>query len=281
MSHIIFGVHGLANKPPEKKHAADWIAAIREGLARNCSLESVNLNFEAVHWAPLNYPAPLDPDLEPYIPTKKDQAIEKYRDGWLSKLRDYVSNVPGDIIQKGKEWFGQGLVADAILSKKLTDLGKYWDDAENRKTLRNWVKTAVKNHQNKRVTIIAHSMGSIVAYDALRELGQSDTNLRVDNLITIGSPLGLPTVAAKISMEWTLLRTPSIVKRWVNLADPRDPVAFDTRLRSDYDANDQGIRVEDDLILNNYVDPDGKANHHKIYGYLRCPEMSELLRGII
>jgi hypothetical protein len=124
-------------------------------------------------------------------------------------------------------------------------------------------------------------MGSIIAYDALRELGQVNSNFRIENFVTIGSPLGVPTVAAQISEEWTLLRTPSIVKRWINLSDPRDPVAFDTHLRNDYEANDQGIRVEDDLILNNYVGPNDEPNHHKIYGYLRCPEMSELLRGIL
>jgi hypothetical protein len=281
MSHIIIGVHGLANKPPKEKHAADWIAAIKEGLGRNCSLSSVSVNFEPVHWAHLNYDTPLNPDSEPYIPTPADQKIETYRDGWLSKVRAFISDIPGDIIQKGKEWFGHGAITDIVLSKKLQDLGKYWDDVKNRRALRDMVKAAVTTHQNKRITIIAHSMGSIISYDALRELGQSNVNLRVDNFITIGSPLGLPTVAAELSEEWTLLRTPSIVHRWLNLADPRDPVAFDTHLRNDFDANDQGVRVEDDLILNNYVDPNDKGNPHKIYGYLRCPEMSELIRGII
>ena len=281
MSYIIIGVHGLSNKPPKEQHAAGWVAAIKEGLERNCRLGPLDINYEPVHWASINYPNPLDPDLEPYIPTPKDQPIEKYRDGWRSKIRAYASDVPGDIIQRGNEWFGRGPIADLVLRKKLDDLGLYWKSKPNRDTLRKHVKEAVERHQSKRITLIAHSMGSIIAYDALRELGQGDTNFRVDNLITIGSPLGLPTVAANISTEWTLLRTPSIVKRWLNLADPRDPVAFDTNLRHDYDANDQGVRVEDDLILNDYVGPDGNPNHHKIYGYLRCPEMSELLRCIL
>ena len=281
MSYLIIGVHGLSNKPPKEQHAAGWVAAIKEGLERNCRLGPIDIGYEPVHWASINYPNPLDPDLEPYIPTPKDQPIEKYRDGWMSKIRAFTSDVPGDIIQRGNEWFGHGPIADAVLRKKLADLSLYWKSEPNRDTLRKHVKEAVERHQSKRITLIAHSMGSIIAYDALRELGQGDTNLRVDNFITIGSPLGLPTVAANISTEWTLLRTPSIVKRWINLADPRDPVAFDTHLKHDYDANDQGVRVEDDLILNDYVGLDGNPNHHKIYGYLRCPEMSELLRGIL
>ncbi|MGB3941017.1 MAG: alpha/beta hydrolase [Candidatus Manganitrophaceae bacterium] len=223
----------------------------------------------------------LDTDPEPYLSTPPGQPIKKYRDGWLSVARAYVSDVPGEMIQKGKEWFGLDPITEAVLNKKLTDLGKYYKSDTNRRALRELVKKAIKENQTKRITLIAHSMGSIIAYDALRELGQTNGHLRVENLITIGSPLGLPTVAAKISEEWKLLRTPSIVKRWINLCDPRDPVAFDTHLRNDYEANDQGVRVEDDLILNNYAGPDNKPNPHKIYGYLRCPEMSELIRGIL
>jgi hypothetical protein len=281
MSYVIIGVHGLANKPPKEQHAQDWAAAIQEGLTRNCSLSIQSINFDSVHWAHINYPHPLAPDPEPYIPTPLDQPIKTYRDGWLSILRAYISDVPGDMIQKAKEWFGLGPVTEAVLNKKLTDLGKYYKSNENRQTLRGLVKKAIADNQNKRITLIAHSMGSIIAYDALRELGQVNSNFRIENFVTIGSPLGVPTVAAQISEEWTLLRTPSIVKRWINLSDPRDPVAFDTHLRNDYEANDQGIRVEDDLILNNYVGPNDEPNHHKIYGYLRCPEMSELLRGIL
>ena len=281
MSYVIIGVHGLANKPPKDKHAQDWVAAIKEGLTRNCSLSLQSINFAPVHWADINYESPLDPDDEPYIPTPTGQPIKTYRDGWLDVLRAYVSDVPGDMLQKAKEWFGLDPITEAVLSKKLTDLGRYYNSNKNRTILRGMVKDTVNDNKKKRITLIAHSMGSIISYDALRELGQGDINLRVENFVTIGSPLGLPTVAAKISDEWKLLRTPSIVKRWINLSDPRDPVAFDTHLRNDYEANDQNVRVEDDLVLNNYIGPDNKPNHHKIYGYLRCPEMSELIRGIL
>jgi len=281
MSYVIIGVHGLANKPPWEKHAQDWIAAIGEGLRRNCSLDIQKIDYIPVHWAHLNYPDPVSLDPEPYVATPSDQPIKKYRDGFLDHLKGYVSDVPGDAIQKAKEWFGFGLVTEAVLSRKLTDLGLYYSSRENRTKLRALVKDAIDGSKNRRITLIAHSMGSIVAYDALRELGDTDMTYRIDNFVTIGSPLGLPTVAARIAKEWNILRTPSVVKRWVNLSDPRDPVAFDACLRNDYEANDRGVRVEDGLILNNYQGPDGKKNYHKIYGYLRCPEMSELLRGIL
>jgi hypothetical protein len=246
MSYVIIGVHGLANKPPMNVHAQGWIAAMKEGLARNCSLSLPTIDYTPVHWAHLRYEKPEEPDPEPYIPTPLDEPIKTYRDGWLSSIRAFISDAPGDIIEKNKEWFGHHPVTDFVLAKKLKDLDQYYKDGAYRKNLRTLVKDAILGEKNKRITLIAHSMGSIVAYDALRELGQIDSNYRIENFVTIGSPLGLPTVAVKMSEEWALLRTPSMVKRWINFSDPRDPVAFDTHLWNDYEANDQGVRVVDD-----------------------------------
>ncbi|NOT54008.1 MAG: alpha/beta hydrolase [Deltaproteobacteria bacterium] len=281
MSHIIIGIHGLANKPPKEQHEPDWVTAIQEGLARNCLLPDARVHFDLIFWAHLKYNPLLTTDPEPYLPTPVNQPIAKYRDGWLSMARAYVSDIPGDMITKAREWLGVSSLTDLVLSKKLTDLGAYYREPDYRKTLRDLLKKVITDNQSKRITLIAHSMGSIIAYDALRELGRDNVTMRVDNFITIGSPLGIPTVAAAIHKEWNTLRTPSIVRRWLNFADPRDPVAIDTHLRNDYDANDQGVEVEDDVILNNYVNVQGQPNYHKIYGYLRCPEMSEMLRGIL
>ena len=52
-------------------------------------------------------------------------------------------------------------------------------------------------------------------------------------------------------------------------------MAADIHLRDDYLENARGIRVEDDLVSNDYHAPgSGKANPHKSYGYLRAPELS-------
>ena len=74
------------------------------------------------------------------------------------------------------------------------------------------------------------------------------------------------------------VRTPSVVsKKWVNFADPLDPVAVDNHLRGEYGENSRGVRVKDDLVSNDYK-VEGKNNHHKSYGYLRTPEMSRLVK---
>ena len=124
--------------------------------------------------------------------------------------------------------------------------------------------------------ILSHSMGTIIAYDVLRAIGKDHPRLVVDNFVTLGSPLGLPHVKYKIAQENPLVRTPSIVRKWLNFADRRDPVAVDTHLAGDYQPNDSGVIVEDDLVSN-----DWGGIHHKSYGYLRTPEVSNVIKNFI
>ena len=137
--------------------------------------------------------------------------------------------------------------------------------------------------------LIAHSMGTIIAYDVLRDIGQEDPAFEIAHFVTIGSPLGLPHVKAKIIEERDYdgqgrerVRTPSVVSaKWVNYADRKDPVALDTYLSDDYGPNAKEIQVEDDLVMNGYLSPKGEPNHHKSYGYLRTPELSEHIRDFL
>ncbi len=59
-----------------------------------------------------------------------------------------------------------------------------------------------------------------------------------------------------------------------------DPVALDTHLVDDYGPNRHGVQVKDDLVLNDY-EAHGIPNCHKSYGYLRTPEMSELIASFL
>jgi hypothetical protein len=81
-----------------------------------------------------------------------------------------------------------------------------------------------------------------------------------------------------------LVRTPSIVGRWTNFADRRDIVAVEAKLGDDYEPNDQGVKVADVPVINAYRspfdrDPPNKPNYHKSYGYLRTPELSNVVRA--
>jgi hypothetical protein len=70
--------------------------------------------------------------------------------------------------------------------------------------------------------LLGHSLGSVVAYEAVRRLPGP-----LDLLVTLGSPLGLRSVRDRLSHSETEPATelPPGVRRWVNIYDRRDPVA--------------------------------------------------------
>jgi len=273
-SKLIIGIHGLSNKPAEKTLETWWEKSMLEGLQVNCKLSRDALDFESIYWAQDMYNKP-DPNPDKYRKAKKGE-LKYYHEGWKDYLREKLFNFGGDVTDSMKEMFGMNALAEKVLKKKLKDLYRYYENPAIRKKLRDRLRNAILDNRDKRLMLIAHSMGTIIAYDVLRELGSEDANLSIEHFVTMGSPLGLPHVKHKIIEENRLVRTPSIVKNWTNLADRRDPVALDIHLSDDYEENYAGVRVKDDLVMNDW----GGINH-KSYGYLRTPEFSDLLKNFI
>lgn len=276
MNNILIGIHGLSNKPAPDVLSEGWESAIREGLLKNEKIESPQLNFSSVYWADVLYEKPDEhPDL---YKTAEEGALKTYEESWLDEVRIGLFDWTGDIVDKVKKQFGVDKVADGVLEHKLKDLSRYYENKEIRDTLRGRLREEIlKHHEHeRRIMILSHSMGSIIAYDVLREIGKEHPRLIIDHFVTLGSPLGIPHVKYKIAKENPLVRTPSVVQKWSNFADKRDPVAVDVYLSGDYAPNDKNVKVEDDLVANDWA-----GIHHKSYGYLRTPEVSRMIRNFI
>jgi hypothetical protein len=283
---VIIGIHGLANKPPSVDKPGYWKKALIEGLKRNCGKTTNDLSFDFVYWADLRYPVPI---------AYSDNPEYYYEDPGIGPFPAYHTNKWAEIINKATEIVGTEVnlldvhtgvtkVGDFVLERELQDLAAYYADVEFRETVRGRLTDKLKLYKGSRIMLIGHSMGSIIAYDVLRLLGRDDPQFSVDHFVTIGSPLGMPHVKYKISQENDLVRTPSIVGRWTNFADRRDVVAIEAKLSDDYESNDQGVKVADVPVINAYRspldrDPPNKPNYHKSYGYLRTPELSNVVRA--
>ncbi|MGN9837821.1 hypothetical protein ACTMTI_06845 [Nonomuraea sp. H19] len=124
---------------------------------------------------------------------------------------------------------------------------------ERRGPARAQVAEAIREHRPR--VVLAHSLGSVVAYEALHTY----PDLEVELLVTLGSPLGLPgAVFDKLEpgpVDGNGLRPPG-VGRWVNLADPGDFVAVPRRL---------GDRFPVDRHDEAFI---GLVNPHTLNGYL-------------
>jgi len=282
MGKIIIGIHGLSNKPEAKVLREDWNKAILEGLQKNAKIEIDSIPFELVYWANVMYDQPL-PNAE--YREAKPGSLKRYEEGWWDYLREKVLSFGGDVLDTLKQTYGIDEAADLVLKAALDDLYQYYTVLEKRAKLRSLLKQVLLANQDQRIMLVAHSMGCIVAYDVLRELGEETKSVAIDYFVTLGSPLGLPHVKYKVLQEHAVARTPSNVKRWTNLADRRDFVALDTHLWDDYQANVDGVRVSDDLVANDWnfgiFKETGIYPYHAIYGYLRTPEFTDIVKSFI
>ena len=123
------------------------------------------------------------------------------------------------------------------------------------------------------ILLVGHSMGSVIAYDALWELSHDGRDdVVIDTLLTMGSPLGQDYVQRRIfgHDRSGAERYPNNVRRWINLAAAGDMTAIDPVL-----ANDFGEMLElglvgaiDDIEIFNHFRLNGVLNVHAEYGYL-------------
>ncbi len=113
--------------------------------------------------------------------------------------------------------------------------------------------------------VVAHSQGTMIAYNVLRQLDPAQYEISL--FVTIGSPLGLKEVQDNLR-DWSggKLPFPPCVKRWVNVADRLDPVAFDSDISNDFEGN---IENSSSIGLNR----DSPRHPHSSSGYLRTAEV--------
>ena len=108
--------------------------------------------------------------------------------------------------------------------------------------------------------VLAHSLGSVVGYEAL----VAYPHIEVELFLTLGSPLGL--VFDRLDPGDG--RAPSGVKRWVNLADRGDLVAVPA---GGVAARFHGVEQHRDVNVH-------WADFHLARHYLQTPAVADLLR---
>lgn len=121
--------------------------------------------------------------------------------------------------------------------------------------------------------LIAHSMGSVIAYDSLWEMTHSGRDtLELDMLLSMGSPLGQNLLQKKIRghERQGSDRFPDNIRRWKNLAAIGELTAIDRHLHNDFgDMIELGLtEFIEDVSLYNFFRLGGQLNVHAEYGYL-------------
>ena len=286
MSHLIIGIHGFARKPPLERLARGWLEAVLEGLRRNCGLATDAENgtalfdFKLVYWADEVH-QPLEEDPEPYLPAPGNGPLPSYEDDWVDELVADVIDVGESIMDLAMQIPKLHRKTGWFLERICRDCERYNQDARLRNAIRAQLESVLLSSMDQRILILGHSMGSVIAYEALRSLEKRYDRPLVEHLIGLGSPMGFPFLTRELELRHETNRMPNTVHRWTNFTDRRDLAAIDVHLRDDFGPNDRGDQVKDDLVINSYLCPRRRSNTHKAYGYLRAPEVSQLIMGFL
>lgn len=165
-------------------------------------------------------------------------------------------DVSAKILPLPRKW--RELLAGKLTRAFLRDVNDYLFRAERREAMKQSVRERLGAGGN--FVMVAHSQGSMIAFDILHELDPA--RYHVPLFVTIGSPLGMQEVQDRFKSWKVPLETPPCVGRWVNVADMLDPVAIDSDLTGDYAG---GLENHNRFFLN----PDSPRHPHSGTGYLR------------
>lgn len=314
MPHLTF-IHGIANKPASDKLVDIWCRALAAD-AHGIDLGANGITSSMVYWADVLYEKP-DENVAAYertgiyeslgadvTLTNKDVdmswreeivGLEKvWADTLAAKLgssdplvNDDAEPAESEIGTKFERVPLPWWLKRRLMKAYLRDVHHYLFNVEYsprtgttyrvQDEIRNRTISALKEGAKKPGPhiLVSHSMGTVIAYDCLKRVA---TCPPVDELMTIGSPLGFDEIQDKLAPEWTRgdgFPRERLKGRWINIYDHLDPVAgFDPVLANDYQRNSEQV-VED------IHEPNWGKWRHNISKYLKGAQLRAILSQLL
>jgi len=288
-THIIY-VPGKSPKPEAKQHRDLLWRSLLEGLhrAEPDMAEDIKLHKKNFHIAAWNYT---------YYQNSHDTARDL---PWIDALLNQHGPTQQDMLEAGSwrlnlvrfiyiiadqlPWLIRWLPESA--RNTIVETNAYFENHGNiGYQIRGLLKSLIRPmlDKNEAVLIIGHSLGSVIAYDALWELSHSEVHAGKVDFMSLGSPLGLKFIQRKLQGRQypNQHRYPSNIRRWINLSSVGDTTAVDKCFKDDFgDMLKYGLvdSIEDHCkgIYNFYRNERG-LDCHNSYGYLVNPAVGEII----
>jgi hypothetical protein len=273
----IVGVHGVGQQfEGEHSLKASWMPAIRDGLARAHRTLDRDDGLRCAFYGDLFRPSGKASFLPPLDANDVTDPLEKeLLYAWWQEAARMDGAVHGEneptkfwvprIVQRAlsalsHSSFFAGLAENALIFD-LKQTIRYLTDKTIRQEAQSRVASAVEPDTQ---VIVAHSLGSVVAYETLC----AHPEWTITALVTIGSPLGVRNVIFDKLIPapnndkgvW-----PGGTQHWINLADWGDIVALEKQLAPRF-----GKRLTDQII-------DNGAKAHDATRYLTAKETGEAI----
>lgn len=266
MSRIV-AVHGVNQYDPTRgadtaaaRLGAAWARALSQNVPSPLGAGELSMTYyadllQAAHSAPQSQ-GPGD-DVDRLPPEAVDAVLR-----WGELLGVSPHEAQGRILTPAR-WVADGVAkrygfghepVRRFVARFFPDLLAYLHTPA-RTRVRQRLADALAQHEPR--VLIAHSLGSVVAYDTLWQY----TDLKVDVLVTLGSPLAMPDVVLPYLQhpdDSRAFSRPPGAAAWVNLADPGDLVAVPQPLTDTF----RGVTA----CVSTGI---GAFRMHKAGGYLR------------
>lgn len=289
MSRAIVYVPGKSPKPPPAIHRDYLWRCLRRGVSRydpDAEAALDECRFSVAAWNFLYYQRhesllPDVPWIERLIESEdaSEQDIREARhwSKWLTRLM-YTF---GDNAHWLLRW-----LPDPRIKSMIRDTSRYFD---NTGLIAARIRAAVKEElrqaydESGHLCVIGHSMGAVIAYEALWESTHVDgRTIPVELFLTLGSPLGMNYVQKRLlGVGDGSGRYPAGIHKWVNVSAVGDLVSVDERVSNDFAPMvEQGLvaAIEDHYgdIYTAFRNDQG-LNPHRSYGYLVHPRVGEVV----
>ncbi|MFF7899677.1 caspase family protein [Streptomyces sp. NPDC088817] len=269
-SFEILGVHGFL-RPEKGPHllTQEWLPAIQDGISRvDPSADVSTVNLSIAYFADLvaeRYAQGEPPD--------GDEAAEGGTPEEADALEDWLTaaGIPNTPRKFGVNSMMRQLTGaltgrfpasmDVLMTGVLRQLVRYLREDERREAVCARVHGAITQAQPR--AVLAHSLGAVVAFDALWRKPFPEVEL----LVTMASPMGMKTVVDRIPPQRR--KRPPGVRRWLDIAGVSDVVAVP-----------RGVAQHFDGVTHREIDT-GSSNAHEATRYLTSHAVGTLLTDLL
>jgi len=253
-------VHGVHAKPPEPVYRAEWDAAVRR-LAYVREIESTMM-----YWSDIRL------GVTPEMVREAHRRARHEKQHGFGRLRPQTNSPLGYVISAVLHLVDPAI--RRITKELLTEVYLYFYGRGDTTDIRDVIlaRMDAMMREKRPHVVIAHSWGSVIAYDYLSR-GMYDGE--VGALITLGSPLGQDYVQERLGTT----AYPAPVRHWLNVFDAMDPATWPDRRISNDLRGPNGEHLIRDVEIPSVYDEQGKRDPHSWYGYLLSePVQAELFR---
>jgi hypothetical protein len=310
MAHLVF-IHGIANKPAPDELLNIWrrVLAREEGEDQGIRLSSRGVQTSLVYWADVMYPE-YDPDvashesLERDVPLGVPETIES--DAMTGTVGTRAENweqafeaaygidpnagevgAPEGAVREGLERIPLPWIIKRPFMKLLArDTHHYLFNADHSpKAGTNFkVRDEIRRRfveglqaaqaQGGPLVVMAHSQGTIVAYDCLKNVADCP---KIDALITVGSPLGMDEIQDKLAPGYSAkdgFPSGKLSGEWYNVYDPLDIVS------SPFPNIAKDFRVGGETKAIDIVQHNSGLWRHSMTKYLAGTKLRDVVRAV-